>query len=409
MKDKEIELAIKNEYERQKTHIELIASENFVSKDILEATGSILTNKYAEGYPNKRYYGGCKYIDDVESLAIERAKKLFHAEHANVQPHSGTQANMGVYMAILEPHDTVLGMSLDAGGHLTHGHPLNFSGMTYNFIGYVVNKETEEIDYDNLEKLALKYKPKLIVAGASAYSKIIDFKRIREICDKVNAYMMVDMAHIAGLIATNNHPSPVPYADFVTSTTHKTLRGPRGGLILCKEKYKNLIDKRVFPGIQGGPLEHVIAAKAICFYEAMQPEYKIYIQQVLKNMQVLIKVLKSEGFRIIANGSDNHLCLVDVKSSCNLTGKEAETLLDEINITVNKNSIPYDTEKPAYCSGIRLGTAAMTTRGFKEKEFEMVGKFIAKALKNSKNQSILQEIKKEVLALLKDFDKVIQD
>lgn len=409
MKDKEIELAIKNEYERQKTHIELIASENFVSKDILEATGSILTNKYAEGYPNKRYYGGCKYIDDVESLAIERAKKLFHAEHANVQPHSGTQANMGVYMAILEPHDTVLGMSLDAGGHLTHGHPLNFSGMTYNFIGYGVNKETEEIDYDNLEKLALKYKPKLIVAGASAYSKIIDFKRIREICDKVNAYMMVDMAHIAGLIATNNHPSPVPYADFVTSTTHKTLRGPRGGLILCKEKYKNLIDKRVFPGIQGGPLEHVIAAKAICFYEAMQPDYKIYIQQVLKNMQVLIKVLKAEGFRIIANGSDNHLCLVDVKSSCNLTGKEAETLLDEINITVNKNSIPFDTEKPAYCSGIRLGTAAMTTRGFKEKEFEMVGKFIAKALKNSKNQSILQEIKKEVLTLLKDFDKVIQD
>ena len=409
MKDKEIELAIKNEYERQKTHIELIASENFVSKDILEATGSILTNKYAEGYPNKRYYGGCKYIDDVESLAIERAKKLFHAEHANVQPHSGTQANMGVYMAILEPHDTVLGMSLDAGGHLTHGHPLNFSGMTYNFIGYGVNKETEEIDYDNLEKLALKYKPKLIVAGASAYSKIIDIKRIREICDKVNAYMMVDMAHIAGLIATNNHPSPVPYADFVTSTTHKTLRGPRGGLILCKEKYKNLIDKRVFPGIQGGPLEHVIAAKAICFYEAMQPEYKIYIQQVLKNMQTLIKTLKEEGFRIIANGSDNHLCLVDVKSSCNLTGKEAETLLDEINITVNKNSIPFDTEKPAYCSGIRLGTAAMTTRGFKEKEFEMVGKFIAKALKNSKNQSILQEIKKEVLALLKDFDKVIQD
>ena len=409
MKDKEIELAIKNEYERQKTHIELIASENFVSKDILEATGSILTNKYAEGYPNKRYYGGCKYIDDVESLAIERAKKLFHAEHANVQPHSGTQANMGVYMAILEPHDTVLGMSLDAGGHLTHGHPLNFSGMTYNFIGYGVNKETEEIDYDNLEKLALKYKPKLIVAGASAYSKIIDFKRIREICDKINAYMMVDMAHIAGLIATNNHPSPVPYADFVTSTTHKTLRGPRGGLILCKEKYKNLIDKRVFPGIQGGPLEHVIAAKAICFYEAMQPEYKNYIQQVLKNMQTLIKTLKEEGFRIIANGSDNHLCLVDVKSSCNLTGKEAETLLDEINITVNKNSIPFDTEKPAYCSGIRLGTAAMTTRGFKEKEFEMVGNFIAKALKNSKNQSILQEIKKEVLALLKDFDKVIQD
>lgn len=403
MNDKQIEQAIQKEYQRQQTHIELIASENFVSKDILKAAGSILTNKYAEGYPHKRYYGGCEYIDEVESLAIERAKQLFHAEHANVQPHSGSQANMGVYLALLEPNDVVLGMSLDAGGHLTHGHPLNFSGLNYHFISYGVKKDTEEIDYEQLEELAKLHHPKLIVAGASAYSKTIDFARIKAICDQVGAYFMVDMAHIAGLVATNLHSSPVPYADFVTSTTHKTLRGPRGGLILCKEKYKALLDKRVFPGVQGGPLEHIIAAKAICFYEAMQPSFQTYMQQVLKNMQALIQVLKEEGFRIVANGSDNHLCLVDVKQTCHLTGKEAETLLDSVNITVNKNSIPFDTEKPSQCSGIRLGTPAMTTRGFKEKEFQQVGHWIAQVLKNPQDQILHQKIKEDVIQLLKQF------
>lgn len=407
MKDKEIEKAINEEYRRQQTHVELIASENFVSKDVLTACGSILTNKYAEGYPQRRYYGGCQFIDDVEQLAIDRAKRLFNAEHANVQPHSGSQANMGVYMAILNPGDTVLGMSLDAGGHLTHGHKLNFSGMNYNFISYGVREDNEEIDYDQLEQLAIEYKPKLIVSGASAYSRIIDFKRIREICDKVGAYMMVDMAHIAGLVATGYHPSPVPYADFVTSTTHKTLRGPRGGLILCKEKYRQLLDKRVFPGMQGGPLEHIIAAKAVCFKEAMEPEFKEYIKQVLANMQSLIKSLKEEGFRIVADTSDNHLCLVDLKSACSLNGKEAETLLDSVNITCNKNAIPFDKEKPAYCSGIRLGTAAMTTRGFKEKEFAYIGHLIGRVLKNPSDQSLLDKTREEVLSLLSSYPYVI--
>ena len=403
MKDLEIKLAIENEYKRQQTHIELIASENFVSKDVLEACGSILTNKYAEGYPSKRYYGGCEHIDTVESLAIERLKKLFNAEHANVQPHSGSQANMGVYMAILNPGDTVLGMSLDAGGHLTHGHHLNFSGINYNFVSYGVDKETEMIDYDELERIAIESKPKLIVSGASAYPRIIDFKRIREICDKVGAYMMVDMAHIAGLVATGHHISPVPYADFVTSTTHKTLRGPRGGIILCKKEYAPLIDKRVFPGMQGGPLEHIIAAKAICFKEAMSEEYKEYIGQVVKNMKVLCTSLSEEGFRIVSGGSDNHLCLVDLRNGCSLNGKQAETILDRVNITCNKNSIPFDPEKPAYCSGIRLGTAAMTSRGFKEEEFYTVGKFIAKALKNPDNEEILDSIKNDVLIMLKNY------
>lgn len=403
MKDEKIAKAIEKEYERQQNHIELIASENFVSKDILEATGSVLTNKYAEGYPSRRYYGGCHYIDEVESLAINRAKQLFHAEHANVQPHSGSQANMAVYMSILNPNDTVLGMSLDAGGHLTHGHGLNFSGMLYHFVSYGVDKKTEEIDYEELRRIALECKPKLIVSGASAYSRIIDFKKIREICDEVHAYMMVDMAHIAGLVAAGFHPSPVPYADFVTSTTHKTLRGPRGGLILCKKEYAALLDKRVFPGMQGGPLEHVIAAKAICFYEALQEDFKIYIKQVLKNMQALIHSLKDEGFRIVTNGSDNHLCLVDLKSTCLLNGKEAEILLDELHITCNKNTIPFDIEKPAYCSGIRLGSAAMTTRGFKEKEFSMVGHFIAQALKNPKDEKLLNQIRIQVIDLVKQF------
>lgn len=403
MKDLEIKKAIDREYNRQQTHIELIASENFVSKDILEACGSVLTNKYAEGYPSRRYYGGCQFVDEVESLAIERAKKLFNAEHANVQPHSGSQANMGVYMAVLEPGDTVLGMSLDAGGHLTHGYKLNFSGMNYNFISYGVDKESELINYDELERLAIEHKPKMIVSGASAYPRIIDFKRIREICDKVGAYMMVDMAHIAGLVATGAHPSPVPYADFVTSTTHKTLRGPRGGLILCKEKYAAVLDKKVFPGMQGGPLEHIIAAKAICFKEAMTDEYKQYINQVVDNMKTLVNVLKEEGFRIVSGGSDNHLCLVDLRGACKLNGKEAETLLDSINITCNKNSIPFDTQKPAYCSGLRLGTAAMTSRGFREKEFELVGKYIAKALKNSDDINLINELRNNVLELLKRF------
>lgn len=407
MKDLQVKKIMLEELNRQNNHVELIASENFVSKDVLEACGSVLTNKYAEGYPSKRYYGGCEYIDEAETLAIERAKKLFSCEHVNVQPHSGTQANMAVYLSVLNQGDTVLGMSLDAGGHLSHGHKLNFSGMTYNFIPYGVNKETECIDYDELERLALLYKPKLIVAGASAYSRIIDFKRIREICDKVNALMMVDIAHIAGLVAANEHPSPIPYADFVTSTTHKTLRGPRGGIIMCKEKYASILDKRVFPGTQGGPLEHIILAKAVCFGEALQDDFKLYIKQVKSNMQSLIKALKEEGFRIVSGGSDNHLCLVDLKSNCSLNGLEAETLLNKVGIVCNKNTIPFDQEKAKYCSGIRLGSPAMTTRGFKEKEFYQIGIYISQVLKNPNNEELLGQIKNKIDELLKDFPYVI--
>ncbi len=407
MKDLQVKKIMLEELNRQNNHVELIASENFVSKDVLEACGSVLTNKYAEGYPSKRYYGGCEYIDEAETLAIERAKKLFSCEHVNVQPHSGTQANMAVYLSVLNPGDTVLGMSLDAGGHLSHGHKLNFSGMNYNFIPYGVNKETECIDYDELERLALLYKPKLIVAGASAYSRIIDFKRIREICDKVNALMMVDIAHIAGLVAANEHPSPIPYADFVTSTTHKTLRGPRGGIIMCKEKYASILDKRVFPGVQGGPLEHIILAKAVCFGEALQDDFKLYIKQVKSNMQSLIKALKEEGFRIVSGGSDNHLCLVDLKSNCSLNGLEAETLLNKVGIVCNKNTIPFDQEKAKYCSGIRLGSPAMTTRGFKEKEFYQIGIYISQVLKNPNNEELLGQIKNKIDELLKDFPYVI--
>lgn len=403
MKDLQVKKIMLEELNRQNNHVELIASENFVSKDVLEACGSVLTNKYAEGYPSKRYYGGCEYIDEAETLAIERAKKLFSCEHVNVQPHSGTQANMAVYLSVLNPGDTVLGMSLDAGGHLSHGHKLNFSGMNYNFIPYGVNKETECIDYDELERLALLYKPKLIVAGASAYSRIIDFKRIREICDKVNALMMVDIAHIAGLVAANEHPSPIPYADFVTSTTHKTLRGPRGGIIMCKEKYASILDKRVFPGVQGGPLEHIILAKAVCFGEALQDDFKLYIKQVKSNMQSLIKALKEEGFRIVSGGSDNHLCLVDLKSNCSLNGLEAETLLNKVGIVCNKNTIPFDQEKAKYCSGIRLGSPAMTIRGFKEKEFYQIGIYISQVLKNPNNEELLGQIKNKIDELLKDF------
>ena len=362
--DKIIETAIKDELNRQRNNIELIASENFVSNDVLKAQGSILTNKYAEGYPNKRYYGGCKYVDVVETEAIENAKKLFNAKFANVQPHSGSSANMAVYRALLNHGDKVLGMNLSHGGHLTHGHSINFSGIDYEIISYDVNPVNETINYDELIEIARKEKPKMIIAGASAYPRIIDFKKFREAADASGAYLMVDMAHIAGLVAAGMHPNPMEYADVVTSTTHKTLRGPRGGLILTNnEEIAKKIDKTIFPGIQGGPLMHVIAGKAECFYEALQPEFKDYIKNVIENAKALSDSLKSEGFRIVSDGTDNHLLMVDVKSSLDITGKEAETILDSINITCNKNMIPYDTLKPNVTSGIRLGSAAMTTRG----------------------------------------------
>ena len=402
--DKILVDALEKETKRQNDNIELIASENYVSKDVLRLQGSVLTNKYAEGYPNKRYYGGCEYIDIFEEKAIEYAKKLFDAKFANVQPHSGSNANMAVYRALLNHNDKVMGMNLSNGGHLTHGHKLSFSGQDYEIVDYDVNPETEEIDYELLREKALVEKPKMIIAGASAYSKIIDFAKFREIADKVGALLMVDMAHIAGLVATGLHPSPVPYADVVTSTTHKTLRGPRGGLILTNnEDIAKKINKVVFPGIQGGPLMHVIAAKAQCFYEALQPAFKEYQEQVLKNIKSLSESLKQEGFRIIANGTENHLILVDIKGSCGLTGKEAEIILDKIHITVNKNTIPNDTESPMVSSGIRIGSPAMTTRGFKEKEFEQVGKIIAKALRNSNDETILKKLSQEVLNLTKNF------
>ncbi len=403
MQDILIQEAIKKERERQLYNIELIASENYVSKDVLEAAGSILTNKYAEGYPNKRYYGGCIHVDEVEEIARERAKKLFQAEHVNVQPHSGSQANMGVYMSILEPGDTVLGMNLTAGGHLTHGHPLNFSGTLYRFVDYGVTREDEQIDYEEVRRIALKEKPKLIVAGASAYSRTIDFAKFREIADEAGAYFMVDMAHIAGLVAAGLHPNPAPYADFVTTTTHKTLRGPRGGMILCKEKYASLLDKKVFPGMQGGPLMHIIAAKAVCLHEALQSDFKDYAEQVIKNCKAMCDTLKQEGFRIVSDGTDNHLLLVDVKFSLGMNGKQAEKLLDEAGITCNKNTIPFDTEKPFITSGIRLGSAAMTTRGFKEKEFQQVAKWISQVLKNAEDEELRKSIHKEVRNLTKQF------
>ena len=364
--DEEIYEQIKKEEERQKHNIELIASENFVSEAVLEAVGSILTNKYAEGYLNARYYGGCEYIDQIEELARNRAKELFGAEHANVQPHSGSQANMAVYMTVLQPGDTVLGMDLSNGGHLTHGSKVNFSGKLYNFIAYGV-KEDGYIDYEDVEKKAIEYKPKLILAGASAYPRKIDFKKFREIADKIGAYFMVDMAHIAGLVCAGEHESPVPYADFVTSTTHKTLRGPRSGLILCKEQYAKALDKTIFPGIQGGPLEHVIAGKAVCFKEAMQPEFKQYAHQVVLNARKLAEELVKRDFNLVSGGTDNHLMLIDLRSK-GLTGKEATLLLDEVNITVNKNAVPNDPEKPMVTSGIRIGTPAVTTRGLKEED-----------------------------------------
>ena len=403
MNDKKIQEAIEREAERQLYNIELIASENYVSRDVLEAAGSMLTNQYAEGYPSKRYYGGCVHVDEIEEIARERAKQLFNAEHANVQPHSGSQANMGVYLSVLQPGDTVLGMNLTAGGHLTHGHPLNFSGTLYRFVDYGVTKDSETIDYEEVRRVALKEQPKLIVAGASAYPRVIDFEKFREIADEVGAYFMVDMAHIAGLVAAGEHPSPVPYADFVTTTTHKTLRGPRGGLILCKKEHAALLDKKVFPGMQGGPLMHIIAAKAVCLQEAMQPEFKAYAKQVIANCAVLSNTLKEEGFRIVSGGTDNHLILVDVKSSLDMSGKLAEKLLDEAGITCNKNTIPFETEKPFVTSGIRLGTAAMTTRGFKENEFRQVALWISRVLKNAEDEKVRDEVRNEVRALTVQF------
>ena len=402
--DKILEDALRKERERQENNIELIASENYVSNDILKLQGSILTNKYAEGYPGKRYYGGCEYIDIFESQAINYAKELFGALYANVQPHSGSSANMAVYRALLNHGDKVMGMSLSNGGHLTHGHKMSFSGKDYEIVDYDIDPETEEINYDELERRVLEEKPKMVIAGASAYSRTIDFKRFREICDKVGAYLMVDMAHIAGLVAANLHPSPVPYAHVVTSTTHKTLRGPRGGLILTNDpEIAKKIDKTIFPGIQGGPLMHVIAAKAECFYEALQPEFKTYQENVLKNIKVLAETLSNEGFRIISGGTDNHLILVDVKSGCGLTGKDAQNLLDRIHITTNKNTIPGETESPMVTSGLRLGSPAMTTRGFTESDFEQVGHIIATALKNSDNEEILENLEKEVLELTSKY------
>lgn len=395
--DEEIYEQIKKEEERQKHNIELIASENFVSEAVLEAVGSILTNKYAEGYPNARYYGGCEYIDQIEELARNRAKELFRAEHANVQPHSGSQANMAVYMTVLQPGDTVLGMDLSNGGHLTHGSKVNFSGKLYNFIAYGV-KEDGYIDYEDVERKAMEYKPKLILAGASAYPRKIDFKKFREIADKIGAYFMVDMAHIAGLVCAGEHESPVPYADFVTSTTHKTLRGPRSGLILCKEQYAKALDKTIFPGIQGGPLEHVIAGKAVCFKEAMQPEFKQYAHQVVLNARKLAEELVKRDFNLVSGGTDNHLMLIDLRSK-GLTGKEATLLLDEVNITVNKNAVPNDPEKPMVTSGIRIGTPAVTTRGLKEEDMVKLAEAIDLTLqKTEKGKAKAKEIVEQLTA-----------
>lgn len=402
--DPKIKEALDKERKREQDNIELIASENFVSKSILELQGSIFTNKYAEGYPNKRYYGGCVNVDTIETLAIEYAKKLFHAEYANVQPHSGSQANMAVYRALLEPGDKVMGMNLSHGGHLTHGNPINFSGHDYDFIPYNLNPETEELDYEEIRRIALEERPQMIVAGASAYSRAIDFAKFRDIAHEVGAYLFVDMAHIAGLVAAGLHQNPVLYADVVSSTTHKTLRGPRGGLILTNnEDIIKKINKTIFPGIQGGPLMHVIAAKAECFYEALQPEFKTYQEQVIKNAKVLAKTLEEEGFKIISGGTDNHLMLVDVKSTLGITGKCAEETLDKINITVNKNTIPSETESPSKASGIRLGSPAMTTRGLKEEEFVSIGHIIAKALRNKDDETILKELQKEVLTITKKY------
>ena len=398
--DRKISSLLRKETQRQEENIELIASENYVSKDILKLQGSILTNKYAEGYPGKKYYGGCTYIDEIENLAIDYACRLFHVRYANVQPHSGSSANMAVYKALLNIGDTVLGMDLSNGGHLTHGHPMNFSGKEYNIVSYTVDKESGIIDYNELRNIALETKPKMIIAGASAYSRMIDFAKFREIANEVGAYLMVDMAHIAGLVATGLHPSPGPYADVITTTTHKTLRGPRGGLILTNdEEIMTKINKTIFPGIQGGPLMHVIAAKAQCFYEAMEPSFKDYTTNIIKNAKALSKTFINNGVKVISGGTDNHLMLIDVKSSFGITGKEAETILDKINITTNKNTIPNDTESPFKTSGLRIGTPAMTTRGFTTEDFEEVGIIIIEALRNKDNEEVLDNLRKQVLRL----------
>lgn len=401
--DEELFKAMEKEFDRQNNNIELIASENFVSETVMEAQGSVLTNKYAEGYPGRRYYGGCEYVDIVEDLARDRAKQLFGGEHVNVQPHSGSQANMAVYFVALEPGDTVLGMNLSHGGHLTHGAKVNFSGKLYNFVEYGVSEENEQIDYEEILRVAKEAQPKLIVAGASAYPRQIDFKKFKEIADEVGAKLMVDMAHIAGLVAAGLHQNPVDYADFVTTTTHKTLRGPRGGMIFCKEEYAKEIDKTIFPGIQGGPLMHVIAGKAVSFGEALQPEFKEYQKQVIKNAQKLAATLEDEGLRIVSGGTDNHLICVDVKGSLGITGKLAENALDEVGITCNKNTIPFDQEKPFVTSGIRIGTPAVTSRGFDEEAVEEVGRIIALVLKNPEDEQTLKEAYERVLSLTSKF------
>ena len=400
--DPEIFDAIRLETERQEYKLELIASENLVSEAVLEATGSVMTNKYAEGYPGKRYYGGCEYVDIAERLAIERAKKLFNCEHVNVQPHSGSQANMAVYMSVLKPGDTIMGMNLSHGGHLTHGSPVNFSGQLYKVVFYGVRKNDHRIDMDMVRELAKQHRPKLIVAGASAYPRIIDFKAFREVADETGAMVMVDIAHIAGLVATGLHPSPVPFAEFVTTTTHKTLRGPRSGMIMCREQFKKDIDKKIFPGIQGGPLMHVIAAKAVAFKEALEPSFKEYQKQVLANAKALSEALIEKGFTLVSGGTDNHLMLVDV-SSRGLTGKESEEALVKAGITTNKNTIPFDTQSPMVTSGVRLGVPAVTTRGMKEKEMRVIASFIERALANRSDDKELDKIKNEVKELCLGF------
>ena len=402
LSDPEIFQAIGNEVKRQASQLELIASENFVSEAVLEATGSVFTNKYAEGYPGRRYYGGCEFTDVAERLAIARAKKLFGAEHVNVQPHSGTQANVAVYMTVLKPGDTMLGMDLSHGGHLTHGHPLNFSGKMYHVVPYGVSKDTETIDYTALEKLAIENKPKLIVVGASAYPREIDFELIRKIARKSDSLVMADIAHIAGLIAVGEHPSPIPHCDFVTTTTHKTLRGPRGGMVMCKDRFAKDLDKVIFPGTQGGPLVHVIAAKAVCLKEALQPQYKSYIQQVKKNATELANSIQNSGYRIVSGGTDNHLILVDVFSK-GITGKQAEIALDKAGITINKNTIPFDTNPPMITSGIRLGTPALTTRGMTEPAMCIIGKLIGEVLDKVDSQEIIQKVHSDVAKLSSKF------
>jgi glycine hydroxymethyltransferase len=400
--DPDIAAAIRLETERQNDTLELIASENHVSKAVLTAMGSVFTNKYAEGYPGKRYYGGCGPTDIVETIAIDRAKELFGAEHANVQPHSGSQANMAVYFSVLKPGDTIMGMDLSHGGHLTHGHPLSYSGRDFNVVAYHVRQEDELIDYDEMERLALEHKPRLVICGASAYSRIIDFKRIREICDKSGSLMMADIAHIAGLVAAGLHPSPVPYADFVTTTTHKTLRGPRAGLVLCKAEYAKDLDRSLFPGIQGGPLVHIIAAKAVAFREALQPAFKEYQAQIIRNAKALAEAVGGAGFRIVSGGTDNHLFMTDVFSK-GITGKDGQNFLEAANITVNKNTIPFDTQKPMVASGVRIGTPAVTTRGLREPEMKTIAELIARVLDSKGDAGVIAQVKSEVKALCDRF------